>query len=301
MAGDDHSAMAHIPFVKMEGCGNDYVFIDAGLTPQGVDPSRLADLPRAVPAISDRHRGVGGDGVIALFAADRGAVRMRMWNADGSEGLLCLNGLRCAAKFTAERTDAGDAFVVETAAGDRRVHVHRDGEGRVETVEVEAGVPDFRRSAIPAPGDGEELWGERFYLGGIDLPGYGVSVGNPHLVLWMEEETAVRRADLPAIGTPFQRDPRFPEGVNVHLVSRGNAPGLVMRSWERGSGATLACGSGAVAAFAVARRLGAADAESAVAMPGGAVTMIERQGGDLVMHGPAREVFRGIWDPGGGR
>lgn len=284
--------MTPVRFVKMEGCGNDYVFLDGGVGSHVVDTASLPAPARIAPLIADRHRGVGGDGLILLEPGTAGPVRMRMWNADGSEGRLCLNGLRCAALYVSRESDAGAAFTVETAAGDRRVTVLRaeeDGE-----VEIEAGDPDYRRASLPARGEAEELWDERFYVGGMVLSGYGVSVGNPHLILWMEEEEAVHRAPLAEIGEPFEKDPRFPEGVNVHLVS-GNGRGIVMRSWERGSGATLACGSGAVGAFAVARRLGIVPDEAPVRMPGGTVSLRVGDEGGLVMRGPARETFRGTW------
>lgn len=290
--------MEPFTFIKMEGCGNDYVFVDGGLAGPAWDAGAVERLAGWVPALSDRHTGVGGDGVILLTRGKQAPVRMRMWNADGSEGLLCLNGLRCAAKAAADLAGAPDRFVVEAAAGPRPVRVFRDSTGRVAEVEVEAGVPDFRRAAIPARGDEPELWGESFPLStGSTLPGYGVSVGNPHLVLWMETEAAVREAPLAAIGEPLSRDPRFPEGVNVHLAAwTGEA--LVTRPWERGAGATLACGSGAVAVFAVARRLERAPERAAVRMPGGEVELREEPVG-LVLRGPAREVFRGTWTPPG--
>jgi len=286
--------MEQVAFIKMEGCGNDYLFVDGGLAVPPWEAEAVERLHRRVPALSDRHTGVGGDGVILLTRGERGPVRMRMWNADGSEGLLCLNGLRCAAKAAADLAGAPERFVVETAAGPRPVRIFRDGRGRVHEVEVEAGPPDFRRRAIPAAGGEAELWGERFPMpAGGDLPGYGLSVGNPHLVLWMESEAAVRRAPLAAIGRPLATDPRFPEGVNVHLAARaGDA--LVTRPWERGAGATRACGSGAVAVFAVARRLGAAPERATVRMPGGEVELREDPDG-LRLRGPAREVFRGVW------
>ena len=290
--------MLVIPFIKMEGCGNDYIFVDVGL---GANPARLEsadDIQPWVSELSDRHRGVGGDGVILLEPGTKAPVRMRMWNADGSEGRLCLNGLRCAAKYVAETTDLGDSFVVETKSGDHLVRVFRGGSGTVDEVEVEAGVPDFKRQSLPAKGTGDELWGERFYVGGMDLLGYGVSVGNPHLILWMDEDEAVMRAPLEEIGEPFDADSRFPEGVNVHLVSAENGRGLLMRSWERGTGITQACGSGAVGAYAVAERLGAVPADAPVQMPGGTVRIFSRESDVLIMRGPAREVFRGEWTPG---
>jgi diaminopimelate epimerase len=292
--------MSRIRFIKMEGCGNDYVFVDGGLASNATDLDSLGSAKEWIPRIVDRHRGVGGDGLILLLPGEKEAFRMQMWNADGSAGLLCLNGLRCAAKYVAEETETGDEFVVETASGDRRVRVFRNEEGKVHEVEVDAGTPDFRRKALPALGEGDELWAERFYVGGTDLLGYGVSVGNPHLVLWMDEEEALWRAPLAEIGEPLSEDPRFPKGVNVHLVTVRNGKGLVMRSWERGSGLTLACGSGAVGSFAVVRRLGEAPAEASVEMPGGSVRMAERGDGSLIMRGPAREVFRGNWAPSGG-
>lgn len=287
-------------FVKMEGCGNDYVFVDAGLSPQG-NPAGEVENPEALSrAVSERHRGIGGDGLILLSPGTESPVRMRMYNADGTEGMLCLNGLRCAAKYTAESVEGtGDAFVVETSAGPREVRVERGENGLVHTVEVEAGHPDFRREAIPAAGMGNDLWDERFYVGGMYLPGYGVNVGNPHLVLWMGEPDAVLRAPLEEIGDHFMHDKRFPEGVNVHLVCLRHGRGLLMRSWERGSGITLACGSGAVAAYAVARRLKRVEDEAIVEMPGGEVRVRANPDGSLVMRGPAREVYRGEWEPGG--
>ncbi len=283
-------------FVKMEGCGNDYVYVDVGLTRAGEDPAGLGAVDALARAVSDRHYGIGSDGLILLSGGEKAPVRMRMWNADGSEGALCLNGLRCAAKYAAESVEGlPDTFPVETASRTLSVTVHRGERGMVDSATVVVGKPDFRREALPAAGSGEEIWGEPFYAGGTQVPGYAVSVGNPHLALWMDEEEAVHRALLEEIGPPLETHERFPRGINVHLVAGRKAGGLVMRSWERGSGITLACGSGAVAAFAVAHRLGRAPAEATVAMPGGEVSMRAEPDGTLVLTGPAREVFRGIW------
>lgn len=286
--------MKAIPFIKMEGCGNDYVFLDAGLDPASAPIDDQEPFPAWARGISDRHTGVGGDGLIVLFRGSRGPVRMRMWNADGSEGKLCLNGLRCAAKYAAETLPAGDAFVVETASGDRPVRVRRDASGTVREVEVDAGRPDFRREALPARGTEAEIWGDSFDLDGRPVPGYAVSVGNPHLVFFLDSEAEVARLPLEALGVR-SGDSRFPEGVNVHAVA-GTAPGrLVMKTWERGTGPTLACGSGAVAVYAAARRLGWVSGPAIVVMPGGEVRLAARKDGHLLLTGPAREVFRGAW------
>ncbi len=288
--------MKRIPFVKMEGCGNDYVFVDAGLTPDAVDAGTLGAFDDLSRAISDRHYGVGSDGLILLEAGDGSPVRMRMWNADGSEGLLCLNGLRCAAKYAAESVRGlGETFMVETAVGERMVRPHRGALGGVDEVEVWAGEPDFRREALPAEGSGPEIWGDRFPAGSIELPGFAVSVGNPHLVLWAARGDVVRNATLGEFGQRLEKDPRFLRGINVHVVAAAGKDALVMRTWERGAGLTLACGSGAVAAYAVALRLGEVQGEVIVRMPGGEVWMRREEPGGLVMRGPAREVFRGVW------
>jgi diaminopimelate epimerase len=289
-----------IPFVKMEGCGNDYVYLDAGLATGAGHTQDWDPLDEIARAVSDRHFGVGSDGLIVL---DKPAAnpRMRMFNADGSEGELCLNGLRCAAKLVADvLPELEHAFVMDTAAGPRHVVVADTGPGRAMVV-VEAGHPEFGRARIPATGSAPELWDEVFTVGaGIagaaTLPGYGVSVGNPHLVLWAFHRDQVRDADMRAVGSPLEHDPRFPQGVNIHLVAAGDDGALHVRHWERGSGATLACGSGAVAVFAVARRLGRAEAKVTVHMPGGDVVMEQRDDGSLIQTGPAVEVFRGTWN-----
>ena len=283
-----------LPFIKMEGCWNDYVFLDAGIGSGAQALPADAPYPDWARAMSDRHTGVGGDGLILLLPGTRGAVRMRMWNADGSEGRLCLNGLRCAAKYTAEETGSRDAFLVETVSGDRPVRVFRGAAGRVDTVEVDAGIADFRRESLPARGAGPEIWGEPFPLAGRDLRGHGVSVGNPHLVFFLESASEVSGFSLDALA-PLSRDSRFPEGINVHVAALAGPHRLVMRSWERGTGPTLACGSGAVAVYAASRRLAQAGAEITVGMPGGDVTLREDDGARLFLSGPAREVFRGTW------
>jgi len=283
-----------IPFAKIEGCGNDYVFVDVGLGKDAVEESRLGDLAGAARRISHRHTGVGSDGLILL---DRGGgeVRMRMWNADGSRGRLCLNGLRGAAllAFTL-RPDLGERFTVETDAGPREVSVA--GGPTEASVTVQAGLPDFRREAIPATGTTAELWDEEFPGAAGPLKGHGLSVGNPHLVLLLGSAVEVEAAPLAEVGRAIQEGDRFPEGINVHLAAATPDGGLIMRPWERGSGATLACGTGAVAVFAVARRLGLVGENARVRMPGGTVELREKTDG-LELAGPARIPFRGQWTP----
>ncbi len=288
--------MSAFPFVKIEGCGNDYVFVDGGLGPDGAPPDTLGSLPDLARAMSDRHYGVGSDGLILMVPGERHPVRMRMWNRDGSESALCLNGLRGVAKYAADTLpELPDAFTVETGSGDRPVRIVSGRNEPVTMVEVLVGRADFNRAALPATGAGDELWDEPFSTAEGPLSGGAVSVGNPHLVLWLESEPALHSVPLEVVGPSLETDARFPERINVHVAAVAAADRLVMRSWERGSGITLACGSGAAAVFAVHRRLGRVASEAVVAMPGGEVSLREETDGRLVLTGPAREVFRGWW------
>jgi diaminopimelate epimerase len=280
--------MTRLRFIKMEGCRNDYVFLDGGLGSEKMRFPPDAPFSKWARIVSDRHSGVGGDGLILLEPGHQHLVRMQMWNADGSEGRLCLNGLRCAAKYVADETQSGDSFTVETISGDRPVRVFRDASGQVTEVEVRVGAPDFRRSALPAQGSNDEIWGEPFDVGEQNLLAYAVSLGNPHLVFPLRD--GMEQVPFEALG-PLSAHARFPEGMNVHVMVPRNG-GLDMCSWERGTGPTLACGSGAVAVFAVAERLGLVGTEASVRMPGGTVEVRDERG-TLVMRGPAREVFRG--------
>ncbi|MCB9898084.1 MAG: diaminopimelate epimerase [Planctomycetes bacterium] len=277
-------------FVKVEGAGNDYVLVD------GFDgiPDDPAALSRAV---SDRHRGIGSDGLIVLAAPGPGSLahaRMRMWNADGSEGRMCGNGLRCVVRWLVEsgRASPDGVVRVDTAAGPR--------EGRVldgETVEVTMGVPDFRPEALPAllPGDGHDPCEHALPDGLAADPdvAFGVSIGNPHLVVRVSDPA---RVDLGRFGAALERSPELPEGANVHFTSGPRDGRVTVRPWERGSGATQACGTGAVAVAVVAMRLGWTPTGALlVQMPGGALGVRWDGRGPAWLAGPARLPFRGEW------
>lgn len=306
--------MISIPFVKMHGCGNDYLFSDAGLTRAPRTELLQGDLPEIARLMSHRHTGVGSDGLIVLSPGENTPVRMQMFNADGSEGRLCLNGLRCAAKYTYDRLpDLEPRFPIETKAGIRHVEVQSVDRYHTATVTVNAGQAEFARKAIPATGDDPEFWGEYLVTKGGEFLGYGVSVGNPHLVLLPTHRddqnvpasdndiqsvsvdvTDLSSLNMPLIGRPLEISPWFPEGVNVH-VALADGDRLPMRSWERGSGETQACGTGAVAVFAVMRRLKKVGPKAEIEMPGGSVYLEEHVDGVLEMRGPAVEVCEGVW------
>lgn len=275
-------------FTKVEGAGNDYVLVDAESL-AGRDPAGLSR------DVSDRHRGIGSDGLLVVGPARDGAAQasMRIFNADGSEGRMCGNGLRCVVRWLAERRGLErPELLVETASGPLRGR--RDADG---TVTVSMGRPDFRPASLPVdlPGDGREPAGLPLPP---DLPAdpdvaFCVSTGNPHLVVRVHDVTG---ADLARYGRTLQADPRLGDGANVHLVQPESDARLLARPFERGSGATRACGTGAVAVAAVARALAwVADGDCRVAMPGGELLVRFDEQGEAWLGGPARLVFDGEW------
>ena len=288
-------------FLKVEGAGNDYVLVDA-FRERCANPSQLSI------ALSDRHTGVGSDGLLLVGPAPAhspAAAEMRMFNADGSEGRMCGNGLRCVVRWLVrEGRGRRGEVAVQTAAGLRRGRLLSDaGDGRVE---VSMGQPSFHPEDIPArlPGDGQrpavlELPPE---LGLAGSEGYAVSVGNPHVVVRVSDPAAL---DLARCGQALERHPAFPDGVNAHFVALHEAPAQAdghsaawfeVRPWERGSGATRACGTGAVAVSAVARALSWSVAQSyLVEMPGGRLGVRFDSAGEAWLIGPARLVFQGEW------
>jgi len=275
-------------FVKVEGAGNDYVLVDAFDAPVE-DPAALSRR------LSDRHAGIGADGLLVVGPADGEAVaRMRIFNADGSEGRMCGNGLRCVMRWLVEtgRAPEGGELTVQTASGLRSGRM-LDG----DRVEVAMGVPDFRPTAVPvrAGGDGTQPPELPVPAGLAADPdaGFCVSVGNPHLVVRVPDPGAV---DLPRFGAELSRSAALGEGANVHFV-RVPGPGLIeARPWELGSGATRACGTGAVAAVAVSQRLGWTSGPlTRVVMPGGELAVRWDGEGQAWLAGPARFPFDGEW------
>lgn len=270
-------------FVKVEGAGNDYVLVETF--------DQRVDAPAALArAVSSRHAGIGSDGLLLVGPPDEpGAdARLRIFNADGSEGRMCGNGLRCAVLWMLqERRAAGPEVRVQTASGLRRGRLLEDG-----TVETEMGVPDFRRSALGLPGAGAAELPAPAGAGADPPLAFGVSVGNPHLVLRVAAPEAL---ELQAVAGALQ--PAVPGGVNVHVLAVRGADLLLARPFERGSGATQACGTGAVACAAVARRQGWTEADVVrVAMPGGELRVRWDDTHPAWLAGPSRLPFRGEWN-----
>ncbi len=258
-------------FTKMHGLGNDYIFLNCL-------EGGPADLPGLARRLSDRHFGVGGDGIICVCPSDRADFKMRMFNADGSEGAMCGNGIRCFGKYVWDKGLADSAHLtIETLAGERDLSLMLR-ERRVYAAVVDMGVP--------AVGQPLEL-----AAGGMRWTAVPVSMGNPHAVVEADDPVAL---DLAALGPEMECAPAFPRGVNVEFIRVLNRRELQMRVWERGSGETLACGTGACACVAAMASAGKLEREAVVRLAGGDLTVRwDEKSGHMFMTGPAATVFDG--------
>lgn len=294
-----------LAFTKMHGLGNDYVYV-------ALFKQRVADAPALARAISDRHRGVGGDGLILIAPpdADGADVRMIMYNADGSRAQMCGNGIRCVAKLAYERGWApglkgaagqarggGDAAAprmrIATDAGVLTLDLHLDDAGRVAAVRVDMGVPVLAPREIPVALDGERLVAAPLALADQQLRMTCVSLGNPHAVFFVED---VARVPLEVWGPAIERHPLFPQRVNAHFAQVLGPQRVRMRTWERGAGATQACGTGACAVCVAAVLEERTRRQITAELPGGALALAwDADTNHVFKTGPAVEVFTGVW------
>ena len=274
-------------FTKMHGLGNDYVYVDC-FGQQVADPAGLART------ISDRHFGVGGDGLILILPSDQADVRMRMFNADGSEGQMCGNGIRCVAKYAYDhgRTHA-NPMSVQTAAGIKTIQLELDAADKVTQATVDMGEPILDPVQIPV-----NIPQKRVVDLPVRTPKYAynmtcVSMGNPHAVIYVDDVNAV---PLEQVGPELEHHRLFPQRINVHFVQVHSQGEVTMRTWERGSGITLACGTGASAVCVAGVLTGKAGRKIVAHLPGGDLRLEWRADNNHVyMTGPAAEVFSGDW------
>lgn len=274
-----------LDFTKMQGCGNDYIFIDCR-DRELPDPSGLARR------LSDRHFGIGGDGIVLICPSSTADAAMRMFNRDGSEGLMCGNAIRCVGKYLYDicgvrRRD----ITVETPSGLRRLELTvRDG--KAVGARVMMGKASFSPRDIPVLLDGGRAVGRTVTVGGVCYSVTCVSVGNPHCVVFCDDPDAL---NIEKTGAEFEFSPLFPERVNTEFVRVCADGGLYMRVWERGSGETLACGTGACAAAAAAVENGffPRGADIPVHLRGGTLVISCAHDGTLYMSGDAVTVFCG--------
>ena len=279
--------MGEIRFGKYNGTGNDFVLIEDVEDRVSLDAGLIA-------AICDRHRGVGADGLIRVAPAEGADFFMDYYNADGRPSQMCGNGIRCLSKLAYERglTDKRD-LAISTRAGLKHVSLHVE-DGRVDRVTVDMGAPSLRRGDLPMQGDPDsEFVAEPVDVDGRSFKGTGVSMGNPHLVLFVETDPSA--VDVERLGPILEHDPRFPEGTNVEFVATNEA-GLSVRVWERGVGETMACGTGACASLVAAHLAGLAPAHCEVRFPGGSLDIDWRrdQGGRVFMTGGVERSFEGV-------
>ncbi|MDD4890324.1 MAG: diaminopimelate epimerase [Phycisphaerae bacterium] len=275
-------------FVKMHGIGNDYVYVDLFANPDL--PGEPADLAIKV---SDRHFGIGSDGLILVGPSETADVRMRMFNADGSESQICGNGIRCVAKLAFDAGHVkGRRITVETRAGIKTLDLTIAG-GKVSAVRVNMGPPTLAPAEIPVKLPGERAIGVPISLNGRRFDMTCVSMGNPHAVFFCESLDAI---DLNLYGPTIERHPMFPERVNAHFVRVHSRSEVTMKTWERGSGITLACGTGASAVCVAAVLNKRTDRKIVAHLPGGDLSLEwDEASNDVFMTGPAVEVFRGEW------
>ena len=273
-------------FTKMQGIGNDYVYVNC-FTETVENPSETARL------VSDRHFGIGSDGLILIKPSDKADFEMEMYNLDGSRGAMCGNGIRCVAKYVYDYglTDK-TTITVDTLSGIKTLDLTVEN-GKVSLVRVNMGSPVFDCARIPVALPQQQAVDQPVTVGGKEYRFTAVSMGNPHAVVFVPE---VKDLDLPVIGPGFEHHPLFPDRVNTEFIKVSGRNELTMRVWERGSGETLACGTGACAAAAAAIVNGLADEKEPVTVHllGGDLSICwDRNCDRLFMTGPAEVVFDG--------
>lgn len=272
-------------FTKMHGIGNDYVYVNC-FKEEVKNPSELA------VKVSDRHYGVGSDGLILICPSEIADFEMKMYNADGSRGEMCGNGIRCVAKYVYDKglTDK-TAISIETLAGIKYVEITAE-EGKAKFIRVNMGSPKLAPEKVPVLADTKEVIRQPLNVGGRDYEINCISMGNPHCVIFLEED--VRELDLPKIGPMFETHEIFPNRVNTEFVNVIDQNTLRMRVWERGSGETLACGTGACATAVAAILNGLTKDEVTVQLLGGDLKIYwDRETNLVYMTGPAEIVFDG--------
>lgn len=274
-----------IPFTKMHGCGNDYIYINC-FEHAINDPNTLSKH------ISDRHFGIGGDGIVLICPSDIADARMRMFNTDGSEGKMCGNAIRCVAKYVYENSIAAkEVLTIDTLSGIKTIELFIEN-GKMISAKVDMGKAILEPAFIPVRSKASNpLINFPFQVEDNLYHITTVSMGNPHCVVFVEDPVLV---DLPLIGPKFEQHPFFPESVNTEFISVVNRKTIHMRVWERGSGETLACGTGACAAVVAAVLNGHCDKDSdiTVKLLGGELIIRYTDDG-VYMTGPAVSVFDG--------
>lgn len=274
-----------VKFTKMHGCGNDYIYVNC-FTEKIEEPSVIAKK------VSDKHFGIGSDGLILICPSETADFKMRMFNADGSEGKMCGNGIRCVAKYVYDNgmTDK-EVITVETLSGIKTLQL-AVSEGRVQAVTVDMGSPVLTPSQIPVKCEGDRMINQPVSVGGKEYYITCVSMGNPHAVVFTEEE--VTALNLEKIGPLFENHEIFPDRVNTEFIHVIDEKTIDMRVWERGSGETLACGTGACASVVACVLNHKTEDEVLVHLLGGDLEVrYDREKNTVLLTGPAEFICTG--------
>ena len=275
-------------FTKMQGIGNDYIYVNCF-------KENVPDPESVSIKVSDRHFGIGGDGLVLIMPSDKADFRMRMFNADGSEGMMCGNASRCIGKYVYDKglTDKTD-ITLETKSGIKKLHLNPEN-SKVKTVEVDMGEAILRPRDIPMNADGDSFVNKPVTVDGKEQNITAVSMGNPHAVIFT---VSIDKLDLEKIGPSYENHPLFPERVNTEFCEVIDSRTLKMRVWERGSGETWACGTGAcaTAVAAVLNGFCKRDEEITLKLRGGDLKITYRSDNHVIMCGEAETVFEGEID-----
>lgn len=274
-------------FTKMHGNANDYIYVNCF-----EDVVTEADAPALSRAVSDRHKGVGSDGLVLIRPSERFDCRMDMYNADGSRGRMCGNAIRCVGKYVFDRGIIRKPYItVETLSGIKTLDIKEEG-GVCVSVTVNMGPPDFNPGIIPVSSESPFI-NQPLTAGGVTFHATCVNTGSSHAVIYVED---IERVDVRTFGPLIENHELFPDRINVNFAQILSDNVIKSRTWERGSGETMACGSGASACLAVSAYLGKTGREAQVVQLGGQLTIKwDEPSGDLFMTGPAAFVCDGVW------
>ena len=274
-------------FVKMEGCGNDYVYVN-GFNTKIDNPNELSKI------VSDRHFGIGSDGLIVINPSEVADFKMSMYNADGSEGKMCGNGIRCVAKYVYDyKMIDKEVITVETLAGIKTLKLNVEN-GKVKTVRVNMGSPIISANDVPVISDKEKVINEPVVIDGKEYGITCVSMGNPHAITFVDDTDSLK---IEKIGPGFEKNEIFPDRVNTEFIQIIDRKTIKMRVWERGSGETLACGTGACASVVACVLNNLTDNKVTVKLLGGDLEIkYDTDENTVYMTGPARIAFTGNID-----
>ena len=271
-------------FTKMQGCGNDYVYVN-GFKNKIDNPNKLSEI------VSDRHFGIGSDGLIVINPSEKADFKMSMYNADGSEGKMCGNGIRCVAKYVYDNkmTDK-TTITVETLSGIKTLELNVKND-KVETVKVNMGTPILLPKDVPVVSDKDKVVDEPIVIDDKEYRITCVSMGNPHAITFIENTDDL---EIETIGPKFENNPIFPDRVNTEFIQVLDRNIVKMRVWERGSGETFACGTGACATVVACVLNGLTDNKVTVKLLGGDLFIeYNREENTVYMTGPAKVSFTG--------